>query len=360
MVICLLLMRESPRFSRATAVVLLAFMPPALLTSPAAAAPQPSGAPEQRDGADAKTLFSRGAELFAQKRFAEALDVLEQSYRLLPSPNTNLLIARCLRDLGRLVEALEHFQATETEARARVAAGESKKFRDTAEAAATEGSEVREKLGTIHIRVTHPPAASVVEVDGKPTALPADGALDVLHATGQTVIVVRPPSGAPQMRTVQVVAGGESSVSLEFSAAAPPPDSSLVKDTGNEAGMVKDIEAPPPKRAWTAPAALVSGGIGLLGFGFFAGFGAHSQAIYGRLKSTCAPRCGDRSDEIDQGAREQTIANASLVVGIAGAAATAVFTVLTLSASPRESKPRPKGTIELNLGLSSATVRGSF
>lgn len=360
MVICLLLMRHAPRLPRATALALLAFMPAALLASPAAATPQPTGAPEQRDGADAKTLFSRGAELFAQKRFAESLDVLEQSYRLLPSPNTNLLIARCLRDLGRLVEALDHFQATENEARARIAAGETRKYRDTAEAAATESSDVRERLGTIHIRVTHPPDASVVEVDGKPTALPADGALDVLHATGQTIIVVRPPSGAPQMRTVQVVAGGESSVSLEFAAAPPPPDSSLARDTGKETGKVKDLFVPPPRRPWAAPAALVSGGVGLLGFGFFAGFGAHSQAIYGRLKSTCSPRCGGHEDEIEQGAREQTIANASLVAGIAGATAAAVFTVLTLSASSRESKPRPSGRIELNLGPSSATVRGSF
>jgi hypothetical protein len=354
-------MRERTRLPRAAALALLAFMPFVLRISPAAAAaPQPSDAPEQQDGADAKTLFLRGGKLFAQQRFAEALAALEQSYQLQPSPNSNLLIARCLRDLGRLVEALEHFQATENEARARVAAGESKKYRDTQEAAATEGSEVRQRLGTIHIQVTHAPEASVVEVDGKPTQLPADGALDVLHATGQAVIVVRPPSGAPAMRTVQVVAGGESSVSIEVAPEAPPPDKGPVKDPVKETVTAKVLEGAPRQRPWAAPAALVSGGVGLLGFGLFAGFGAHSQAIYQDLESACAPRCEGRKDEVEKGAREQTIANASLVVGIAGAAAAAAFTVLALSASPRESKPRSSGKIELTLGFSGAAVRGSF
>lgn len=326
---------------------------PALLVGPAAAAP-PSGAPEERDGADAKALFLRGTELFAQKRLAEALDALERSYKLLPSPNSNLLIARCLRELGRLVEALEHFQATESAASARIAAGESK-YRDTQEASAKEGREVRERLGAIHVRVASAPEASIVEVDGKPTPLPAGGALDILHATGQAVIVVRPPSGNPVMRTVQVVAGGETQVNIEAlgAAPAPPPEDKTKAKDKEQAPIV------PAARSWAVPA-LVSGGVGLLGLGLFAGFGAHSKAIYGELKDSCSPRCGARKDEADQGAREQSIANASLVVGIVGAAAATTFTLLTLTAPPREGSPRPSGRLELTVGLSSAAVRGSF
>ena len=359
MVICSLTMRERTRLPGVAALVFLTFMPSVVLVRPAAAAtPQAAGGPEPRDGADAKTLFLHGGELFAQKRFAEALEALEKSYQLQPSPNSHLLIARCLRELGRLVEALEHFQVTENEARARMTAGESKKYRDTQEAAATEGSEVRERLGTIHVLVTRAPEGSIVEVDGKPTELPAGGALDVLHSTGQAVIVVRPPTGASQTRTVQVVAGGESSVTLEVSAPPPPPEKDLSKDRRpTRLDKAPDV-VPPRPRPWAAPLAIVSGGIGLVGFGLFAGFGLHSQGIYKDLKSSCAPLCGKADAE--EGAREQTIANASLGVGIAGAVAAAVFTGLTLSASPPKSNPRPSRRLDLTVGLSGATMRGAF
>jgi hypothetical protein len=323
-----------------------------LCERPAAGAPDPAGAPEERDEAAARALFVRGTALFEEKRFAEALDPLEQSYRLVPSPNSNLLVARCLRELGRLVESLERFRATEAEAGARVAAGESR-YLKTQEAAAAEGLAVRGRLGTILVRVTRAPQASVVEVDGKPAPLPADGKLDVLHPTGQAILVVRPPAGAPLVRTVQVVAGGDSPVEIDFQTATAPSEEKD-RDKGN------GRPASPPARRWAAPAALVSGGIGLIGVGLFTGLGLHSQAIYDRLSRECAPRCGTRRSEADQGELEQTIANTSLVIGMAGVAAAAAFTVLSVSARAREARPRAEGRIELTLGASGASVRVAF
>lgn len=351
-------MRARPLLPRVVMLALLMLLPAGLsilCERPAAGAPDPARAPEEGDEAAARALFVRGTALFAEKRFAEALDPLEQSYRLVPSPNSNLLVARCLRELGRLVESLARFRATEAEAGARVAAGEPR-YLKTQEAAAAEGLAVRGRLGSILVRVARAPQASIVEVDGKAAALPADGKLDVLHPTGQAILVVRPPAGAPLVRTVQVVAGSDTPVEIDFQTSTAP--SEELKDRDRDSAR----PASSPVRRWAAPAALVSGGIGLIGVGLFTGFGLHSQAIYDRLSRECAPRCGTRRSEADQGDLEQTIANTSLVVGMAGVAAAAAFTVLFVSASGRErqARPRAEGHIELTLGAAGASVRGAF
>src|SRR4051794_20085279 len=54
---------------------------------------------------EATELYSRGAEHVAKNRCDQALPLLERSYTLLESPNTELLIARCLRDTGSPEEA---------------------------------------------------------------------------------------------------------------------------------------------------------------------------------------------------------------------------------------------------------------
>ena len=46
---------------------------------------------EQRE--EAKHRFSQGSEKYLARRYSEALDDLRVSYRLVPSPNSGLLIA---------------------------------------------------------------------------------------------------------------------------------------------------------------------------------------------------------------------------------------------------------------------------
>jgi hypothetical protein len=80
-------------------------------------------------------------------------------------------------------------------------------------------------------------------------------------------------------------------------------------------------------------------GVGAIGFGMFAGFGATSEAIYAGLDDRCGPdRCrpSDRADA-DAGKRQQTIANVGLVLGVTGVALGTALLVTELLMSKRPS-----------------------
>ena len=269
--------------------------------------------------------FTEGTAHFQAKRWAEALEAFEHSFSLVASPNTKLMIARCLRELGRRPDAADAYADAAAEAHRRVTAGEGK-YKQTADAAATEGAAVRAQLGTLHVHVARP-AGATLTVDTKVVELSKDGDATILHEPGTASVTVRDATGAEQRQTVTVQANG--TVQMDFavqSAPAPPP-----------------LWRPPasaPERtrsSWSAPAALVAGGVTLAGLGVFIGFGASSQATYDRLAARCGPSsCGpaDR-EEADAGKRAQTIANVGLAVSAVAAVATIVFVAVALTSSDR-------------------------
>src|SRR4051812_33000197 len=94
-----------------------------LATGVAQAQPEPSD-PAAVEAARAD--FSEGQGHFRAKRWSEALKAFEKSYAGVPSPNAQLMIGRCLRELGRGPDAAAAFSSAEAEARKRVNRGESK------------------------------------------------------------------------------------------------------------------------------------------------------------------------------------------------------------------------------------------
>ena len=146
---------------------------------------------EPTNEAEAKTLLVDGSNLFKQERYEDALGKLERSYELVPSPNSALMIARCLVKLDRPVEAYEHFQRAEKEAGARLE--EQPRYRPTFEAAKSEGQAVRETLGAVVVRVSDAPAGTVVELQAREQRLER-GEATLLGKPGSAEIVVRMPA----------------------------------------------------------------------------------------------------------------------------------------------------------------------
>lgn len=295
--------------------------------------------------AEATELYARGADLFAKERHAEALDALEQSYALVPSPNSSLLIARCLRELKRHADAVQRYELAEAEARERVERGE-QRYVPTAQAASNEGAALRATLGSVSVRVTGAPAGSIVEMNGAKTRLPESGRLTLLSAPGEVAITLRPPSGDPITQTARVEKGAETSVEI---------------NAGPSAGRGPN-PVDRPTRPWALPAALGAGGVGVAGAAIFLGFGVSSQSTFDRLHRECGTRCGARRDEVEAGRREQTVANVGLAVGAIGIAAGGLFTYLWITdpgrGAPAEgAAARP---IEIGFGLGEARLRGTF
>jgi len=65
---------------------------------------------EQRSAA--QKLFEAGDTLYEAGKFADAVQAFRQSHALVQSPNSQLMLARSLRELGNTTEACEVFRAT--------------------------------------------------------------------------------------------------------------------------------------------------------------------------------------------------------------------------------------------------------
>ncbi len=321
----------------------------AVAPSPARAADE---APEAGD-AEARRLFGEGSRLYLAGRYDEALSALEASYKLVPSPNSGLLIARCLRELRRPVESAQMFASVESEARRRVHEGDAR-YAPTADAAATEGARVRAGLGRLHVRVHHAPPGTRLTVDGAPVAMTSDQEVVVLHPAGDATVRLTPPEGAEQSQSVSVGAGAEVKMEFELAPRGSTPPPPPPPGPG-------EPPAPAPSDAASSiyvPAAWISGGVALTGLGFFTGFGLASRSKFDDLQNRCGQTgCGpaDRA-EADAGKRDQTIANVGLVVGLLGAAATGVFVVLAVT----DHHDGSNRTTELRVGPGSAHVRVAF
>ena len=281
--------------------------------------------------------FAEGQGHFRSKRWEQALKSFERSYAQVPSPNAQLMIARCLRELGRTPEAATAFVSAESEARRRVKNGEGK-YAETAEAALAEGSALRAQLGTIRIRVAHSSGATLA-VDKKSVALSNSGDATVLHEPGSVQVVVRGSDGVEQRQTATVVAGNTSE--MEFvvadSKSAPPLATKPVPPPR---------ETPAPEEGgrfpgWFWPAIIASGTVTFGGTGVGFGFGAASKSQFEDLVNQCGPSScttPQQRAQADTGKRNQTIANIGFGAGIVGAVATGVILFLGLTSDRRTGK----------------------
>lgn len=334
-------MRTGVHRLRVSALV-LAFAALVLPTSRAEADPAHADA-----AGDARKYFSDGSALYLAKRYAEALEALQRSYRLVPSPNSGLLIARSLRELNRPGEALEMYGHVFEEAQRRAAEGDAK-YTQTGDVAASERAALRASLGAIRIRVLHPLPGTRLEVDDVPVPISSDKDFLMWHVPGAATVKFRPPTGVEQTQVLSVAAGGE--LRMEFQVAPQPIEAPLV---------VPPPSGPPP--SWAIPAAWISGGVAVVGLGVFTGFGLKSQATYRDLSNRCGPgSCGpaDRADATI-GQRDQTIANVGIVVAGVGALATAIFVVLgstSSSAAPAATTAPKKAKLVFGPGVCGVDV----
>ncbi len=261
---------------------------------------------------EATALFTSGSELYRKKSYGEALDALQRSHALVPSPNSALFVARCLRELGRTVEAVAEFAEVEREAAAD-AAGSDGRYAETAKAAASEAADLRGELGTINVHTRHLPPGGVVLVDGAPVTLKDDG-YQAYHAPGGVTVTFRAPPAPDVVRAVRLRAGAQFDVDLDLAPVALPPPA-------------------PARPGWLVPAVVAAGGLGVVGIAMSIGFGVSSRATFNDLQSTCGSRCTSaaQQDEIASGKRNQTISNVSLGIGLVGAAVGGVVLWMGLS-----------------------------
>ncbi|MBV9948491.1 MAG: hypothetical protein JOZ69_16695 [Myxococcales bacterium] len=317
--------------------------------------------PDQRK--QATEHFVAGRRAIDTRELPAAIAEFMASIEVVDSPNAHLELARALRDAARFDEAWAEYGVARAIGTA-LAVREAR-YGKTAEAAASERTEVEKRLGFVAVNVVHARAGAVLKV-GARTIPPAEWGAPVAVLPGAVDVVLEDPKGAELASSRSIVTlGAVASISLDAQppAATPEPwSAAAVADATDEQQPTPRPRLPSdvapvttPSGSKLRPIGYVAGGVGVLGFAAFGVFGLMSNATYADLKSACPHGCPtDHQAEIDAGRTQQIVANVGLGVGVAGLA---VGTTLLLLGSRSPSRP---ASATLLVGPGYLGVRGAL
>ncbi|MEZ4442631.1 MAG: hypothetical protein R3B72_26290 [Polyangiaceae bacterium] len=256
--------------------------------------------------------YETAQEHYLAKRYTEALPLFRRVADGLDSPNAQLYVARCHRELGDLVTA--YAAMSETIVMAERRAAEEPRFARTAEEARHEQEALAAKLGRLTVVVSDPPEGLVVEVAGRRV----EPGREVMVDPGEVRVDAIAPGRTLQRETVRIQPGSSLTHRVAFPAEPPPP-----------------VPVPPPpvpemppasEPGWTEDGSIriigyATAGIGVAGFVTLAVAGSMANGLYSRLQEECGetgPCADDHSDDIARGETLDTLANVGLGVGIGG------------------------------------------
>lgn len=285
--------------------------------------------PVQRE--QAQQRFARGKEFLAKKDYEGAIAEFRASHEIVASPNTRLEIARCLRGTGKLVAAYVELGRTAVEAKELLA--QDNRYQKAYDAATAERAELEPKLGFVSLNVQNASDATSVTVGGEEIRRAAWGDPAPV-AAGATDVVVSTPGHPPVKRTVTLVAGQKTTLTIDAMAgeptpaAAPPPapEPAPAVDTGGSRSSLR-------------PWAYVAGGVGAAGLVTFGIAAIMAKSTYDDLNTACngGPCPPGKNGEISSGKTQQVVANVGLGVGIVGVAVGATLFVLSMPKSTADS-----------------------
>lgn len=295
--------------------LLAASVPSAAGEAYPAGTPVAQANPVEKKAAQAR--YNEGAGLFARARYDEALESFKASYAVVASPNSQLMIARCLIELDKPLEAyveLERVEAAATQA----AAGDPR-YAETADKAKTLRGELRAKLAVVRLSVVggaDVASAGMITIDG----------VEVPAASWQEPRVVAPGQhqitgsyyGEVRFRASETLAAGDDKeivIDLRAADAAPPPlppagPTPVPRQESDDISLI--------------PFAATAGGVGVAGLILFAITGTMNATTYSDLEALCPEgRCPDSEGvsieaRKSEGRTQQTLANVGLVIGLAG------------------------------------------
>ncbi len=297
----------------------------------------PAHALAQDDAAEARRHFDAGVRLFQAGDFGRALDEFRDAYRIRPHPSVLVNMANCYVEMGRPVEASEHFE---------------RYLRESGEVAPERRAEVERALGQARaalgqVRVEGPPG-SMIFLDGAsmgqtPLSRPAE------VNPGPHIVELRHPDGSVQEERVEVERGGSVTVHSrpgEEAGTTHPTDTSRglgAPGPGAAESGPAPASAPPPSEGGLRVPLLtwVAGGVavGALAVGIAFGAAALSQeAEFDDVVAEIHALPPDHPDIADLQADGEAVADAQranalaadlFFVGAAAAAGVAVYFLVT-------------------------------
>jgi hypothetical protein len=335
--------QRSRRSKRAHRTATLAFRIALGLTCLTAAAQ--AAEPDAETRTQARELARRGAEAFEQKDYKTALDRFARAEALFRAPSIAVMRARSLVELGRLVEALDAYEAT---ARMPLAGDAPAAFRDAVNDAKREAEELRRRVPhlTLHIRADKGiPNGLVVLLDGK--AVP-EALLDVERPVdpGSHEVRASAPEHAPVTQSARVSEGDHLTL-----------DVVLGSDQAARAGDVAGSAEQRSEDAKSSGSSSVWGwalvGAGAAGIGVGAITGAIALNKKSSLDAQCNPGCPpSASSELDAFRSNRTLSYVSFALGAVGLATGGYILLFTRRSNT--------GHVSAGVGPGTIEISGAF
>jgi hypothetical protein len=302
----------------------------------------------------AQSRYDEGAKLYEAKRYPEALKAFQESYDIVASPNSHLMIARTLREQGQLISAYEEFERAELEAQ-QLASADPGKYGATVDKSVQDREALKRRLGALTVRTRGDASGAAITIAGR--IVPADRLVKpIVVAPGTVEVVGTTQDGRRIARTVTVAAGASQEVEMDFSSpetagAAPAATSTAAPPATPDRGE------PSSGRIPLVPFVLIAGGVAAAGLGVGIIFGLQANSTYDEQEGL--PVAERDEDRIDEGKRQQLIANVGFIAGGAAAAIGGALLAIELTQSSK-SQSSAKAAPTLGVGWQSVSVRGQF
>ena len=221
------------------ALGLVLFVAPAISTlrsSDVAAQASPDAQTAARDH------FQRGRIFYDARRYVDAIDEFRQSLEASPSPNTRLLVARSLREMGgHTAEAYGEFMATATDAEERAAT--EPRYGPVGAAARVEAGQLLGQIALLRIVLTQRPEDTDVRLDGREIP-PDQWNEDLPLEPGSHTLDATAPGRQPYHRVWNVPAGN--AVQVAVTLAFQSGEAGTIEAPGARAGFGPPQTVQPP------------------------------------------------------------------------------------------------------------------
>ena len=269
------------------------------------------------------SLFKKGKQQLADKKYAEACATFEEVDKLEPGIGAKLNVARCYEEWEKLAAAYRWY------ADAQQMAVETKDKRTAKIKELIDALDADVPRLTIKLPAKIDPAAAAVQLDTKPFPAEELGKEQRVDP-GQHVIDYMTGKTAKK-KTVNLERGASSEVELSFDATA------VVKKDGPKPG-------PAPPRNTRKLAGLLSGATGVVALGVASVLTLTARSNYNNaLDEHClgaTDRCDDKGLSITSNAKSR--ANIATVVSVIGGVAIATGAVLYLTSPKTSGKTSPE------------------
>lgn len=249
----------------------------------------------------ARELALAGAEAFDKQDFATALDRFQRAEQLYKVPSIAVMVARCLAQTGRVVEAVDKYEET---SRMPLDAGAPEAFQRAVAEAASEVEVARARVARLELRLPpDAPTGTRVLLD-KRAVPPALIGVPMPVDPGTHQVAAEAPGKAAYSSELTLAEGERQTLEISLLAAEPP-----------RVAPVSATRHPAPLTI----ALLAGGGVALV-VGTVTGVAALNYKS--NLDESCTPGCPPSlSDDLDGFRRNRTLSYLSFGVGLAAAGA---------------------------------------